>query len=136
MKTSPIKFNHADEKIIINRIFSIKANTFGTEEYAKLNQARKDYPNYDVAVREPIKKNPSKEAFKGLDYTFMERYMKIQKVSERVWDKYRHTRLMTECHSRRFPIVKQWFLDTFPEVRDWGRVKKEVDAAAATAKAA
>ena len=136
MKTSPIKFNHADEKIIINRIFSIKANTFGTEEYAKLNQARKDYPNYDVAVREPIKKNPSKEAFKGLDYTFMERYMKIQKVSERVWEDYQHTRLMTECHSRRFPIVKQWFLDTFPEVRDWGRVKKEVDTAAATAKAA
>ena len=136
MKTSPIKFNHAEEKIIINRIFSIKANTFGTEEYAKLNQARKDYPSYSVEVRAPIKKNSSKEAFKGLDYTFMERYMKIQKVSERVWEDYQHTRLMTECHSRRFPIVKQWFLDTFPEVRDWGRVKKEVDAAAATAKAA
>ena len=136
MKTSPIKFDHPNSTIIINRIFSVKATKFGTEEYAKLNQARKDYPNYDVAVREPIKKNPSKEAFKGLDYTFMERYMKIQKVSERVWEDYQHTRLMTECHSRRFPIVKQWFLDTFPEVRDWGRVKKEVDAAAATAKAA
>ena len=71
-----------------------------------------------------------------IEIIVMERYMKIQKVSEKVWDKYRHTRLMTECHSRRFPIVKQWFLDTFPEVRDWGRVKKEVDAAAATAKAA
>ena len=136
MKTSPIKFEHSNSTIIINRIFSVKATKYGTEEYAKLNQARKDYPNYDVAVREPIKKNPSKEAFKGLDYTFMERYMKIQKVSERVWEDYQHTRLMTECHSRRFPIVKQWFLDTFPEVRDWGRVKKEVDAAAATAKAA
>ena len=136
MKTIPIKFDHPNSTIIINRIFSVKATKFGTEEYAKLNQARKDYPNYDVAVREPIKKNPSKEAFKGLDYTFMERYMKIQKVSERVWEDYQHTRLMTECHSRRFPIVKQWFLDTFPEVRDWGRVKKEVDAAAATAKAA
>ena len=136
MKTSPIKFDHSNTTIIINRIFSVKATKFGTEEYAKLNQARKDYPNYNVEVREPIKKNPSKEAFKGLDYTFMERYMKIQKVSERVWDKYRHTRLMTECHSRRFPIVKQWFLDTFPEVRDWGRVKKEVDEADATAKAA
>lgn len=136
MKTSPIKFDHSNSTIIINRIFSVKATKFGTEEYAKLNQARKDYPDYKVEVREPIKKNPSKEAFKGLDYTFMERYMKIQKVSERVWEDYQHTRLMTECHSRRFPIVKQWFLDTFPEVRDWGRVKKEVDAAAATAKAA
>lgn len=136
MKTSPIKFAHSNSTIIINRIFSVKATKFGTEEYAKLNQARKDYPDYKVEVREPIKKNPSKEAFKGLDYTFMERYMKIQKVSERVWEDYQHTRLMTECHSRRFSIVKQWFLDTFPEVRDWGRVKKEVDAAAATAKAA
>ena len=136
MKTSPIKFNHADGKIIINRIFSVKANTFGTEEYRKLNEARKDYPSYSVEVRAPIKKNSSKEAFKGLDYNFMERYMTIKKVSLEVWNKYRHTRLMTECHSRRFPIVKQWFLDTFPEVRDWGKVQEEVYAAAATSEAA
>ena len=136
MKTSPIKFDHSKTTIIINRIFSIKATKYGTEEYAKLNQARADYPNYKIAIREAIKKNPSKEAFKGLDYTFMERYMTIKKVSLEVWNKYRHTRLMTECHSRRFPIVKQWFLDTFPEVRDWGKVQEEVYAAAATSEAA
>jgi hypothetical protein len=29
-------------------------------------------------------------------------------------------RLWSECHSRRFPVIKQWFLRKYPEVEKYG----------------
>ena len=131
MKSNPIKFDHANEKIVINRTFSTKAVIFGTEEYQKLQDARRDFPSYKIAVRDGIKKNPQKEAFKGLDYEFMEQYFIYKNAPQKIWEKYKHMRLMAGCHSRRFPIVKKWFLELYPEVKNWGKVKEEVPAATA-----
>lgn len=129
MKSNPIKFNHDTEELIINRTFAKKAYIYGTEEYKLLQKARKDFPNYGIATRAGIKKNPQKEAFKGLDYDFMEQYFKYKNAPAEIWEKYEHMRLMAGCHSRRFPIVKKWFLELYPEVKNWGKVKEEVPAA-------
>ena len=129
MKSNPIKFDHTNKQLIMNRTFAIKANKFGSEEYALLQRARKDFPAYDIITRAGIKKNPQKEAFKGLDYTFMEEYMKYKNATNAIWEKYKHMRLMAGCHSRRFPIVKKWFLELYPEVKNWGKVQEEVAAA-------
>ena len=33
--------------------------------------------------------------------------------------------LISQCHSkgRRYPVIKNWFLDNYPEVRDFGMVE-------------
>ena len=129
MKSNPIKFDHTKKELIINRTFAKKAYIYGTEEYNLLQRARQDFPNYGISTRAGIKKNPQKEAFKGLDYEFMEQYFIYKNAPQEIWEKYKHMRLMAGCHSRRFPIVKKWFLELYPEVKNWGKVKEEVPAA-------
>lgn len=129
MKSHPIKIDHIGNQIVLNRSFATKAYIYGTEEYKLLQKARKDFPNYGIATRAGIKKNPQKEAFKGLDYDFMEQYFKYKNAPAEIWEKYEHMRLMAGCHSRKFPIVKKWFLELYPEVKNWGKVKEEVPAA-------
>lgn len=131
MKSNPIKFDHSKKEFIINRTFAKKAYIYGTEEYNLLQKARQDFPNYSIATRAGIKKNPQKEAFKGLDYAFMEQYFEYKKASDEIWKKYKYMRLMAGCHSRRFPIVKKWFLELYPEVKNWGKAQEEIAAGAA-----
>lgn len=135
MKSHPIKIDHISTQIVLNRSFATKANKYGTAEYSLLNKARKDYPQYTVTIRAGIKKNPQKEAFKGLDYEFMEQYFMYKNAPQEIWEKYKHMRLMAGCHSRRFPIVKKWFLELYPEIKNWGKVKEEVAAADTTVSA-
>ena len=129
MKSNSIKFNHANKEFIINRTFAKKAYIYGTEEYNLLQKARQDFPNYNITTIAGIKKNPQKEAFKGLDYDFMEEYFIYKDAPAEIWEKYKHMRMMAGCHSRRFPIVKKWFLELYPEIKDWGKVKEDVAAA-------
>ena len=131
MKSNPIKFDHSKKEYIINRTFAKKAYIYGTEEYNLLQKARQDFPNYSIATRAGIKKNPQKEAFKGLDYAFMEQYFAYKNASDEIWKKYKYMRLMAGCHSRRFPIVKKWFLELYPEVKYWGKAQEEIAAGAA-----
>lgn len=123
-----LKIDHKNGKIIMDREFSIKSSTYGTQEYTHLQNARKDYPDYTVE-RKVIKKNSQKEAFKGLTYAYMERYMDRYNVKESIRQEYQDMRFNVECHSVRYPKVKAWFLKTFPEVKNLGTINEECDAA-------
>jgi hypothetical protein len=35
------------------------------------------------------------------------------------------------CHSVRYPVIRKWFLETYPEVKKWGKKKDEFSADAA-----
>ena len=129
-----LRIDHKNGKIIMDREFSIKSSTYGTQEYTHLQNARKDYPEYSVE-RKVIKKNSQKEAFKGLTYTYMERYMDRYNVKESIRQEYQDMRFNVECHSVRYPKVKAWFLKTFPEVKNLGTINEECDAAAAAVSA-
>jgi hypothetical protein len=59
----------------------------------------------------------------------MEKYFNYKDAPSEIWEKYKHMRMMADCHSRRFPIVKKWFLELYPEIKDWGKVKEDVAAA-------
>lgn len=123
-----LKIDHKNGKIIMDREFSIKSSIYGTQEYTHLQNARRDYPDYGVE-RKTIKRNPQKEAFNGLTYEFMEKYLEFYNVSVEVRKKYKEMRFMAECHSIRYPVIKKWFLETFPEVKEWGKFKEQFAAA-------
>ncbi len=121
-----LKIDHKNAKIVMDREFSVRASIFGSDEYKQLQEARRDYPNYGV-MRKTIKKNSHKEAFKGLTYEYMEKYMERYNVSEDILQQYRNVRFDVQCHSIRYPYVKKWFLKTFPDVKDLGLADVEAD---------
>ena len=123
-----LRIDHKNARIIMDREFTIAASIFGSPEYKMLQQAKQDNDSYHV-VRKTIKKNPKKEAFKGLTYEYMDRYMDRYNVKESIRQEYQDMRFNVECHSIRYPKVKAWFLHTFPEVKNLGEFNQEADNA-------
>ena len=118
MKKFNIKLDHTKRKIIIGKDFNRKQSDTESPEFKKLCEIVERFPKYKVTIKE-IKKNSHKESYKGLNYSYMERYISIKGTrSDR--QEYDDMRLLSECHSKRFPVIKQWFLKKYPEVAEYG----------------
>ncbi len=59
--------NHANRTIVMDRTFAKFAADTASVEYARLQQVRRDYPNYQVIQRH-IRQNAAKKTYKGLTY--------------------------------------------------------------------
>ena len=108
-----------NENIIMDKSFAKRAAIYGTTEYFQLQACRRDYPEFIVSTRS-IKKNPGKESYKGLTYEYMEGYIMSHDNAEKNMMIYRQKREIAECHSVRYPHIKKWFLETYPEVVTYG----------------
>lgn len=116
---------YADGIIEMSREFAKYAAQVGTDEYNLLQQTRRDYPTFRV-VRKQIKKNKDKENYKGLTYEYMKNYIELHDGKEEtIMKEYKEMRLLAECHSIRYPVIKKWFLAKFPEVAKFGVVEVE-----------
>ncbi len=127
-----LKVNHADRKIIMDRTFAKYAENTRSEEYAHLQQVRKDYPIYEVTVR-TIKKNSNKETYKGLTYDYMRDYIITHEDEENVkivLTEFSELRLVSRCHSqaKRYPVIKKWFLSKYPEIANFGDNEEYAEA--------
>lgn len=125
------KLSRAKREIVMNRTFAKLAENTMSAEYAHLQQVRKDYPTYTVIKRQ-IKRNGNKESYKGLTYEYMETYILSHGTSETRsanLREFNEMRLIAECHSKafRYPVIKAWFLEKYPEVKNFG---KKVEAVA------
>ena len=110
--------------IVMDRTFAKLASNTNSIEYEKLQQVRRDYPEYTVVTRK-IKENDNKVTYKGLTYNFMREYILSHgSTAKRVHCYGEFERLMeiSLCHSqgKRYPTIKKWFLKTFPEVAQFG----------------
>ena len=126
-----LKLSHAKREIVMDATFARNAENTMSPEYAHLQTVRRDYPTYTVTKRQ-IKRNANKESYKGLTYEFMETYiMSHGKPETRIANlrEFNEMRLIAECHSQafRYPVIKSWFLDMYPEVKNFG---KKVEAVA------
>ena len=126
-----LKLNHAQREIVMDATFARNAENTMSPEYAHLQSVRRDYPNY-IVIRRTIKRNANKESYKGLTYEFMATYiMSHGKPETRIANlrEFNEMRLIAECHSQafRYPVIKSWFLDMYPEVKNFG---KKVEAVA------
>lgn len=90
---------------------------------------RRDYPEYQV-IRRHIKRNSEMEHYKGLTYEYMEDYImthgSVSEIKANL-EKYEELRLIAECHSkaRRYPVIKSWFLETYPEIVKFGNKEEK-----------
>lgn len=129
-----LKLDHARNLIIMDRTFAKLAEDTFSDEYKHLQMVRADYPTYRV-VRKTIKKNPKKETYAGLTYAYMEDYIITHETAETrkaVLDEFKELRLISECHAKalRYPTIKNWFLDKYPAIKEFGMPKAEETAAA------
>lgn len=123
--TNFAKVDHANRRIVMDRTFAKNAEYVGSPEYNKLQLCRRDYPEYTV-VRRTIKKNSRQERYGGLTYSYMEDYIRTHETEETgpvVLAEYWEMRLTAEGHSRafRYPTIKQWFLERYPEYAQFGK---------------
>ena len=121
-----IDFEHC--QLVMDRSFEKKAMNPASQEYEQLQKVRMDYPAFTV-VRRTIKKNPQKETYAGLTYLYMENYIMGHESADRVESvlgEYRELRLISQCHGkgRRYPAIKKWFLQKYPEIAEFGIEKK------------
>lgn len=127
-----MKLDHENRKIVMDRTFASKADLVGFEEYNLLQQCRRDYPTY-LVTRKTIKKKATQEHYRGLTYDYMKEY--INKYDTE--NKEANLALLDEmidiskCHStfKRYPVIKQWFLDTYPDVKKFGIPEEENEVA-------
>lgn len=116
--------NHANRTIVMDSTFAKYASNTRSEEYAHLQRVRQDYPDYNV-IRRVIKSNSNKETYRGLTYDYIEDYILTHGTPEEIKTNlktYEEKKLISECHSkaRRYPVIKSWFLDTYPEILKFG----------------
>lgn len=100
-------------------------------EYAHLQKVRMDYPTYTVERRH-IARNTAKECYRGLIYTYMKDYI-LSHGTEEDLRTYEEMKLISQCHSKafRYPTIKAWFLDRFPEIKRFGTKSDESNQDAA-----
>ena len=114
-----LRIDFTKKEIIMSRQFEKCASIAGSEEYRRLQAVRMDYPNFSV-VRRSIKKAPTKETYAGLTYTYMENYIAKHDNSEERRKVYDELRLIGSCHKVSYPTIKKWFLETYPEIVEFG----------------
>lgn len=127
-----LKLNHEKGLIVMDRTFAKNAENTMSAEYAHLQNVRRDYPTYTV-VRHTIKKNTSKETYKGLTYDFMRYYIskyEPKETKDAVKKELEDLIEISQCHAkaRRYPTIKNWFLTKYPNVLMFGMTEAELAA--------
>ncbi len=110
--------NYSMKVIELTKAEAKMAKNYGSKMYDMVKDARSDYPNFEVKVRE-VKTTKRKAEYKGLTYSYMEKYIR-RKDDEDALNFY-HS-LIGKVESESFEIasyfeVKKWFLEKFPEVK-------------------
>ena len=123
-----LRLDHAKKLVIMDKTFAKFAANTRSEEYAHLQQVRRDYPHYEV-IQRTIKRNPNKECYHGLTYDFMEDYILTHGDAETVrknYDEFNEMLMISRCHSKqfRYSVMKPWFLEHYPEIVRFGMCGK------------
>lgn len=121
-----LKVNHIERTIVMDKTFAKFAENTRSEEYAHLQLIRKDYPTYEVVLRQ-IKRNPDKESYAGLTYDYMRDYIILHSTKEEelaAVAEFDELLLISRCHSKgkRYPAIKAWFLEKYPEAKDFSKI--------------
>ncbi len=122
-----IRIDYSARKIILSSSFEKRAFIVGTAEYDQLQSVRHDFPDFALATRK-FKTNTAQDRYKGLTYDYMHWYISAHdKDADKVLKELDEMISVSKCHSlnKRYPIIKSWFLDRYPEIAEFGMPKCE-----------
>ena len=114
-----MKINMKDSKIELTTAETKNAFTFGTKEYKNLQTARRDYPGFEVVT---ISTKRNRNDFSDLDMKTIRAYVEVngtedQKEHFAFISKRRIDEDGAYCEALPFFQIKEWFLNTFPEIK-------------------
>ena len=115
-----ININFMEETIVMNSAFAKKAKRTNSPEYRELIRTRKEFPTYELKTR-TIKRNANKECYKGLTYDFMREYITTHHRANENIVEFEKMLYLSKCHTIKYPTIKKWFLQTYPEVVEYGK---------------
>ena len=124
-----LKVDVANSRLVMDRTFAKNCAIAGSAEYNLLQATRKDYPNFTVEQR-TIKRNANKECYRGLTYDYMKMYIashESEENAEVVLAELEEMILISKCHSMgyRYPTIKAWFLEKYPEIATFGMTDEQ-----------
>ena len=126
----PLTIDFAKNRIVMTRAFARKASDPSTKEYRELKDSMETFPTFSVE-HHTIKKCSGKESYKGLNYSFMYYYINTyveESKREKAMEDLETQIFLTKCHSKRFPTVRKWFLETYPEINlNYGKIASEIN---------
>ena len=113
-----IVLDHTNRKIKISKDFERKASNAESTEYHLLQEIKADYHEYSISIG-VIKKKENKESYRGLTYSYMERYIRSKGTTADM-EEYLDMLFLSECHKVKYPAIKRWFLNRYPDVVRYG----------------
>jgi hypothetical protein len=124
--TSAIRINHFDKEILISKSFEKAAHNPNSREYKELMEVMNTHPTYKLAQR-AIKKNPQKQKYPNLTYEYMRDYIILTSTPEEelaAVAEFDNMILKSRCQSQsnRYPVIKRWFLNKYPEIKEFGMI--------------
>ena len=129
-----IYVNYAERKIVLSSAFAKKAFTPGTDEYRQLQAVRNDFPDFVLKTRQ-FKKNTKQERYRGLTYDFMREHIRTHEADPKpVLAELEDMIGISKCHSigKRYPTIKAWFLERYPQIAEFGMPKDDAESANVT----
>jgi len=123
-----IRIDYPSRKIILSSAFEKRAFIPGTDEYDALQAVRTVHPGFTLATRQ-FKKNAKQEHYRGLTYDFMRDYIDSHETEPKpVLAKLDEMIGISKGHSlsKRYPTIKSWFLERYPEYAKFGMTDKEL----------
>ena len=127
-----IQINHKNNTIEMTKKFYTESCKFGTDEYKTLQEVRRDYPGYKPVVAK-TKKSGTGDAFKGLNYEYMEIYIeKHDDEKKSIMAEFKMLRaeddesVAMDAESESYLNIRNWFLDKYPAVREFHEKREKM----------
>ena len=119
-----LNINRKARTIEMTKKFEKAASRVGSNEYKRLQEARRDYPTYKEVVKTSTAK--SKESFKGLTYKYMEKYIAAHDNEDKTimaeFEMLRGTSAEAKemnAAARPYGEMKKWFFDKYPAFKEF-----------------
>ena len=131
-RKNPARIDYENKQIILYKWFAEKAKNPRNKEYKMLVEYVKNFPNFNVVIREDIEINSKQEHYNGLSYEYMKWYIEKyepKETKEEVLSELKYKIDISKCHSkgRRYPAIKKWFLEKYEAVKTFGMTKAEME---------
>ena len=118
MNKNLMKINKENKTIIVSKEFMMKAGQFGTPEFEKAMEAKRDFPGFTLVVR-TIKRNADKRTYGNLTYERMAQFIENHETDDEVRAaKLKAFELMKKwarTQKAAYAKVKEWFLNEYKD---------------------
>ena len=114
IKKCGIQLDHFHQIINVRPTWAKKANNINSDEGKLLKEIVEAFPKYQIMIN-PLKITKKKECYRGLSYDTMEEYIRSHDPDGSIMVEFTEMKLKSKGHSIRYPNMKHWFLEKYPE---------------------